>query len=170
MKDYMQALSDEGQIRVEKIGSGNWYWSFLSEEKRSRDRVLSTLKEEKETFMNSLKELKELVSMAGEERGLEGEDERRSELTIAYDAGKEEIEKLKIELNGYKDGDPEEVVRKKKEVDVLKARVGRWTDNIYCLEEYLRKIVGGDREALENIRMMYYGDEYIEGEGLKDYS
>ena len=168
VKDYMQALSDEGQIRVEKIGSGNWYWSFLSEEKRARDKVLSTLREEKEKINNSLEELREMVEMAG--KGREVEDEERSGLLSAYDTGRDEIEKLKVELDGYKDGDPEEVVRKKKEIEMLKGRVARWTDNIYCLEEYLREIVSGDREVVESIRMMYYGDEYIEGEGLSDYS
>lgn len=36
VKDYLQALSGEGLIRVEKIGSGNWYWSFLSDAKQGK--------------------------------------------------------------------------------------------------------------------------------------
>jgi hypothetical protein len=40
VKDYLQALSDESMIRVEKIGSGNWYWSFPADEKKAKDAAL----------------------------------------------------------------------------------------------------------------------------------
>ncbi|KAF6235733.1 hypothetical protein HO173_005928 [Letharia columbiana] len=69
VKDYLQALSDEGKIRVEKIGSGNWYWSFLSEEKKSRDNVLGMLKEELAKVEASLGELEEKLREASEKRG-----------------------------------------------------------------------------------------------------
>ncbi|KAH9221616.1 meiotic nuclear division protein 1, partial [Leptodontidium sp. 2 PMI_412] len=28
VKEYLQSMQDENLIRVEKIGSGNWYWCF----------------------------------------------------------------------------------------------------------------------------------------------
>ena len=167
VKEYIQALSDEGQLRVEKIGSGNWYWSFLSEEKRARDGVLSTLTNEKEKVMKSVDELRKSVESAG--KGREGEDGERTELLILHEARKAEVDGLKVELEGYKDGDPEEVVRKRREVELLKVKTAQWTDNIYCLEEYLKEIAGGDGELLESVRKMYYGDEYVEGEGLREY-
>lgn len=167
VKEYIQALSDDGQIRAEKIGSGNWYWSFLSEAKRARDGVLTRLINEREEVMRSLKELRESVEMAGKGRG--GEDGARGALLRLYEAKKTDVEKLKVELEGYKDGDPEEVVRKQNEVELLKVKAARWTDNIYCLEAYLKEIAGGDREVLETVRKMYYGDEYVGGEGLREY-
>jgi len=167
VKEYIQALSDEGQIRVEKIGSGNWYWSFLSEEKRARAGVVSTLTNENEKAMRSVEELRESVEVAG--KGREGEGEERVELLRVYERKKADVEKLKVEVEGHKDGDPEEAVRKRKEVEKLKVKAARWTDNIYCLEEYLKEIAGGDREVLESVRTMYYGGENVEGEGLREY-
>lgn len=46
VKDYLQVLSDDNKIRVEKIGSGNWYWSFPSDEKKAKDNDLSKAWEE----------------------------------------------------------------------------------------------------------------------------
>ncbi|MCJ1318016.1 hypothetical protein MMC15_003343 [Xylographa vitiligo] len=172
VKEYMQALSDEGQIRVEKIGSGNWYWSFLSEEKRAREYTLAQLREEKENIQKCMEELKEKVEVAGlgkDEEG-DGEDGGRQELLRSFDKEKSDLDSLKIELGNYKDGDPQEVVRKKADVEALKLRAMRWTDNIYCLEGYLREVTGGDMEAVEGLRRMYYGSEYIEGEGLRELS
>ncbi|MCJ1400694.1 hypothetical protein MMC11_003902 [Xylographa trunciseda] len=170
VKEYMQALSDEGQIRVEKIGSGNWYWSFLSEEKRAREYILAQLKEEREKIRKCIDDLKEKVEAAEQGREEEGDggERGRAELLRACDEEKDVLENLKVELDNYKDGDPEERVRKKADVEALKFRAARWTDNIYCLEGYLREVTGGDMEAVEGLRRLCYGSEYIEGEGLKE--
>lgn len=37
VKDYLQVLQDDNKIRVEKIGSGNWYWSFPSDDKKAKE-------------------------------------------------------------------------------------------------------------------------------------
>ncbi|MCJ1385227.1 hypothetical protein MMC17_008348 [Xylographa soralifera] len=170
VKEYMQALSDESQIRVEKIGSGNWYWSFLSEEKRAREYILAQLREEKKRSQNCMEELKEKVEAArqGKEKEGNGEDGAREELLRSFDKEKSELDSLKIELDYYQDGNPDEAVRKKADVEELKFRATRWTDNIYCLEGYLREVTGGDMEAVEGVRRTYYGSEYIEGEGLRE--
>lgn len=44
----------------------------------------------------------------------------------------------------------------------------QWTDNIYVLEEYLRRLAGGDREVVESILRECYGVEYVDGEGLRE--
>ena len=172
VKEYMQALSDEGQIRVEKIGSGNWYWSFLSEEKRVREYTLTQLREEKEKIQKCMEELERKVEVAAKEKDEEGngQDGERDELLKLFDEDKNELDSLKTELGNHKDGDPEEVVRKKADVESLKLRAARWTDNIYCLEGYLREVTGGDMEAVEGVRRTCYGSEYMEGEGLKELS
>jgi hypothetical protein len=38
VKEYIQTLIEENKLRVDKIGSGNWYWSFGSDEKYDRER------------------------------------------------------------------------------------------------------------------------------------
>lgn len=166
VKDYLQALSDEGKIRVEKIGSGNWYWSFLSEEKKSRDNVLGKLKEELGKVEGSLGELEEKVREASVKRG--DDEEERGELVSAKLDLDGELEVLRKELEGYKDGDPAEVERRRKDTKALQARAEVWTDNIGILEGYMMELMGGDREKLDGMKRELYGDEYIEGEGLKE--
>ena len=166
VKDYLQSLSDEGKIRVEKIGSGNWYWSFLSEEKKSRDNVLGKLKEELAKVEGSLGELEEKVRQASEKRG--EEDEERGKLVSARLELEGEVGGLRKELEGYKDGDPGEVERRRKEIRGLQAKAEVWTDNIGVLEAYVLNLMGGDRGNLDGMKRELYGDEYVEGEGLKE--
>lgn len=166
VKDYLQALSDEGKIRVEKIGSGNWYWSFLSEEKKSRDNVLGMLKEELAKVEASLGELEEKLREASEKRG--EDDEGRGELVSAKLELDGEVGVLRKELEGYKDGDPREVETRRKEIEAFHARAELWTDNIGVLEGYMLNLIGGDKEKLVGMKSELYGDEYVEGEGLKE--
>ena len=165
VKDYLQALSDEGKIRVEKIGSGNWYWSFLSEEKKNRDNVIDGLTAEKEKVDAAVEELKAKVDAANAQRG---EDEERDELVRVNVGLEEEVAGLRKELEGYKDGDPGEVERRRKEVQLFNVRAEKWTDNIGILEGRLKDMVGGNQEGLEGIQRELYGSEYVEGEGLKE--
>lgn len=105
-----------------------------------------------------------------EEEGGEGEEgEGEGGSVMMREKGlREEVEGLRRELVGYRDGDPEEVVKKKREVEMFRERAERWTDNVGLLEGWLKGVLGGDRERMEGIRNMFYGDEYIEGEGLRE--
>jgi len=166
VKDYLQALGDEGKIHVEKIGSGNWYWSFLSEETKLRGDTLGKLREEKEKTDAAVQELDSKVREASEKR--EGEDGGRRELVSMHTALQEEVRLLKEELEQYKDGDPGEVVKRSEEVNGLREKAERWTDNIGLLEGWLLRMLGGDRVALEDMKRGLYEEEYVEGEGLKE--
>ena len=166
VKDYLQALSDEGKIRVEKIGSGNWYWSFLSEEKKNRENEVGKLKGELAKVEGSLGELEDKVREASEKRG--GDNEDRGKLVSAKLELDVEIGGLRKELEGYKDGDPGEVERRRKEIKFLQARAETWTDNIGILECYLLGLMGGNREGSNEMKRELYGDEYVEGEGLRE--
>ncbi len=170
VKEYLQALSDEGKIRVEKIGSGNWYWAFLSEEKKARDGELGKLAEEKAKVEAAVAELKGKVEEASEKRKEEEVEENSTREEMGKEQARlgEEVVVLREELNQYKDGDPGELDRKKEEIRMCKEKAERWTDNLMILEQWLGQVLGGDREKMEGIRRTYYGDEYVEGEGLKE--
>lgn len=68
VKDYLQALSDENKIRVEKIGSGNWYWSFPSDEKKIKQAALEKALDEHCKAGNIVMELQARVDVAGAAR------------------------------------------------------------------------------------------------------
>lgn len=103
----------------------------------------------------------------GGEEGEEGEGEGGS-VMMREKGLREEVEGLRRELVGYRDGDPGEVLKKKKDVEMFRERAERWTDNVGVLEGWLKGVLGGDRERMEGIRKMFYGDEYMEGEGLRE--
>ncbi|KAI9753332.1 MAG: hypothetical protein M1815_006270 [Lichina confinis] len=171
VKDYLQALSDEGKIRVEKIGSGNWYWSFLSEEKRTKEKMLAELKQEKEKVAKVTTEVERQTQEATTARdedpdGETGHDRRG--LTRTQETLRCEVDALKAELGLYKDNDPMELEWKKEETRALRASAHRWTDNIYSLEGYYLDINGRDYQALAQLQQMLYGSEYQEGQGLID--
>lgn len=166
VKDYLQALTDEGKIRVEKIGSGNWYWSFLSEEKKARDSTLEKLKDEKEKLDATIVELRARVNEATNRREEDGHD--KEELIMMHAKLTEDVRLLKEELSGYRDGDPGEIVRRRKEMEQHKEKAYRWTENLELLEGWLSKVIGGDKERIEGIKRTFYGDEYVEGEGLRE--
>lgn len=73
VKDYLQALQDDNQITAEKIGSGNWYWSFPSEAKKAKEIALSNAQAEFDKANATATELQEKVDQAGAARA-EDED------------------------------------------------------------------------------------------------
>ena len=60
------------------------------------------------------------------------------------------------------------VLAKKDEVLAWKQEASLWTDNIYTLEQYIKKLAGGDGEIMAAIQRECYGDSYVEGEGLRE--
>lgn len=137
---------------------------MLEEEKTRLDGCVAELEEKvRRVEMERRREEEE-----GEEDNEDGEVEGDGLVMIREKGLREEVEGLRAELMGYRDGDPVEVVKKKREVEVCKERAERWTDNIGVLEGWLKVVLGGDRERMEGIRKMFYGDEYVEGEGLRD--
>ncbi|MCJ1308862.1 hypothetical protein MMC25_002517 [Agyrium rufum] len=173
VKDYLQALTDENQIRVEKIGSGNWYWSFASEERQKREVVLEGLVVERGRLEGLVGELERRVrdvkvEMGGGGGGDGDGDDGRDEVLAEHTRVKVKVEAFRTEIKSFAGCDPVELDRKRVEIGTLKERASRWTDNIYCLEAKLKEAVGGDRETMERLWEMYYGDEYVEGEGLRE--
>lgn len=135
---------------------------MLEEEKAKLDGCVAELEDKVRRV--------EMERRREEEEGGEGEEgEGEGGSVMMREKGlREEVEGLRRELVGYRDGDPEEVVKKKREVEMFREKAERWTDNVGVLEGWLKGVLGGDRERMEGIRNMFYGDEYIEGEGLRE--
>ncbi|KAJ5514469.1 Meiotic nuclear division protein 1 [Penicillium fimorum] len=167
VKEYIQALTDEGQLRVEKIGSGNWYWSFSSDEKHERERQLARVTMEVEKVRKSCADAEAALAAETMRRQEEtDEDEReslmskKSELQVAIDRVRTADAQLSGPLNSLSSKGVKQV---QEELAGFQQQALRWTDNIYMLEEYLRKLAGGDRQIIEGVLRECYGDEYVEG-------
>ncbi|CAI7582114.1 unnamed protein product [Penicillium glandicola] len=166
VKEYIQALTDEGQLRVEKIGSGNWYWSFNSDEKYERERQLGRMTTEVEKVRKSCADAEEALATEIIRRGEENEEQReclmakKAELQVAVDRVRTTEAQLSGPLNSLSSKGVKQV---REELAGFQQQTLQWTDNIYMLEEYLRKLAGGDRQIIEGILRECYGDEYVDG-------
>lgn len=121
VKDFLAALSDEGLIRVEKIGSGNWYWSFKSDEKKQKGRVLEGLEKDLVRLGRAIADVKAaLVEEGVEEEELEVRRvmAARIEALMRMKRGMEE--ELKV-------CDPGAMDRKRLEIGEMKAKVNMYT-------------------------------------------
>ena len=172
VKDYLQALQDENQIRVEKIGSGNWYWSFKSEAKKTKENVIYNLKSEESKLMESLAETeqqieKEMAKREEEDEKLEGGGMGRNALLEAQETLLKEMEILDRELSVYSENNPADMLRKAGEAKKLKESAIKWTDNIECLEAFVLTLTG-DRTEAARMMQAACGDEYVVGDGLQD--
>lgn len=43
VKDMIKELTDENKVRVEKIGSNNWYWCWAGEEAKDKKNKIAQL-------------------------------------------------------------------------------------------------------------------------------
>lgn len=190
VKDYLQALSDDKKIRVEKIGSGNWYWSFPSDEKKAKDAVLAKAKEEHSRTTVTVLELQSKVGDAGAARA-EDEDMLmelgnsvglsrqlllkqpggdRKTLIIKYAEFTKELEKLRGELATYSEQDPVEMEKKATEMQQSRCNAEKYSDQILSMEGWFKEqLGGGDREHMLSMLRMLYNDEFDEEErGLRE--
>lgn len=121
VKDFLTALSDEGLIRVEKIGSGNWYWSFKSDEKKQKGQVLEGLERELVKFGKAIKDVKAALVK-------EGVVEEELELRRIMAEKIEGLTKMKGEMEEeLKTCDPGALDKKRTEIEEMKAKVNMCT-------------------------------------------
>ena len=179
VKEYVQGLVDENKIRVEKIGTGNWYWCFASDEVKAKERELEGLRREIEKVGGSCGEVEGKVRALRERRALEegcdggdGKEEvekERDELMETRNGLEREVVELRARLEeARKKGEGKSVGRMKGEIEELKQEAMMWTDNVYVLEEYVKKLAGGDMGVVRAVQQECYGEEYAEGEGLRE--
>ena len=191
VKEYIQTLTDENLVRVEKIGSGNWYWCFGSDEKKAREAQLDRVCREVEKVRASYEEVGLRVAS---QRAKQEEEEQKEEANMGRDGdseGEGESDKQREDLQRHKQElektvqelqtewnrscscssstpDSKTAQEKKAELETLRQTAEMWTDNIYILEAYLGKLAGGDREIMAAVQQECYGEEYVEGEGLRE--
>lgn len=170
VKDYLQALSDDNKIRVEKIGSGNWYWSFPSEEKINKENALSKVKEDRDKAAAAVEELQAKVDEADaareeDEDMLLGSSGDRKFLTVRHAELTKELEGFRKELATYSDNDPVELDRKKQRMEQSKRDAEKWTEEIQAMESWINSRTGGDREQMLSMKRDWYGDEFDDENG-----
>ncbi|KAM0690361.1 hypothetical protein Q7P36_009128 [Cladosporium allicinum] len=173
VKDYVQALQDESRIRAEKIGSGNWYWSFISDDKIAVQKSLEGAQATYEKALATDNELKAKIA-EGEAQRKEDEEmldesgESREHLLGSKRLLESEIEGLRRELATYSENDPTELERKGREAVEWKGVAEQCTDDIYSMEQWLKDTTGGGEALGAMLREMYGSEWGDEAGGLKE--
>ena len=169
----MQALQDESRIRAEKIGSGNWYWSFVSDDKIALQKALEGAQSAHDKALATDTELRSKIAEGEAQRKeddemLDESGDTREELLGSKRLLEGEIEALQCELATYSDNDPAELERKGKEAVEWKAAAEECTDDIYSMEGWLKETTGGGEGFVGMLRETYGNEFDEEANGLKD--
>lgn len=179
VKEYIQTLTDENKLHVEKIGSGNWYWSFGSDEKAERERQLDRVKTEVEKARKSCADAEAALAAETKQRQQDEADEmnqnqepEREDLLSQRVTLQAEVTQLRTAEAQVAGHSPDTLASKgvwqlQTDLAGFRQQTEQWTDNIYVLEAYLRKLAGGDRELVDAVLRECYGDEYVDG-GLRE--
>jgi hypothetical protein len=175
VKDYIQAMTDENLIRVEKIGSGNWYWSFMTDEKLKKEQALTKAESEKAKAQTIVEDLQTKVEEAAAARE-EDEEEmlmepgmNRKSMTKVHGELSKQLDTLRMELATYSDNDPVEVERRKARIVEEMRGVDMLTDSICSMEGWFKRQMGGDKVQFLSMKQSWYGEEYDgEAGGLRE--
>lgn len=168
--DYLQHLSDDNKVRVEKIGSGNWYWSFPSEAAKTAQTTLETARTAHAAQAAVVADLK--AKLAGSRAAEQAESdelgactgESREDLLAAQAELAGAMIGLEKQLAAYKENDPTELERVGRETSELRELVERVTDDVYAMEGWFRE-QGQDQEGMLRLKMDLYEGEFDEEEG-----
>ncbi|KAJ5671559.1 hypothetical protein N7507_000686 [Penicillium longicatenatum] len=173
VKEYIQALLDEDQIRVDKIGSGNWYWSFGSDEKVERERQLARVYTEVEKVKKSCAEWETALAETARRHGSDSEGENevgidtRQNLLVTKAELTAEVHRLRVAEMGLGDSVCKKgVLMLQGELAGFRQQALQWTDNLCILEQYLRELAQ-DPQMVAAVLHECYGDEYVDG-GLRE--
>ncbi|EME39426.1 hypothetical protein DOTSEDRAFT_138647 [Dothistroma septosporum NZE10] len=163
VKDYLQNLQDENLIKVEKIGSGNWYWSFASEARINKEAALAAVQKEHNKCSAIVTELQHEVATtaAALEEEADSPDhggESREEMNARKVVLVDETKGLEEELKSFAEDDPTELERKKQEAKKWLREAEQATDEIQTMEMWFKK--NHPEMGAEMAMAFDYGDEW----------
>jgi len=161
MKDVLTQLTDDNLVDFDKIGSGNYYWSFPSKVLQRRKRDLADLESELEGGEAKKNRLMDSVQKARVGRD---ESDARKELLKNLNKNREMEAKLSQDLKRFEDCDPEVLRAKEQKAKDAKEQANRWTDNVFVAKSWVANKFGGQyNEKAFNQQMAIPNDlDYLE--------
>ncbi|DAZ93683.1 TPA: hypothetical protein N0F65_008191, partial [Lagenidium giganteum] len=134
IKDVNQALVDDALVDFDKIGSGNYFWSFPSKVSQQRKRKLEDLQGRKATLEGKLKHVKATIDAQKNQRT---ESEERVEKLKRMNELQSNVNDMKTRIQHLAENDPEVLEKLDKQVKTAKEGADRWTDNIFTLRSWI---------------------------------
>ena len=186
VKDLIKELTDENQVKVEKIGSGTWYWCWAGEEARDKRNMVAQLQyvlSDKTDYMPAdivlfrvdKSKIDESSAALSDrvERLLETQRDAESNTThqeYLKQLGplEDEVRKLAGEKDSWENAVAGGVEGLRADIAKLREETSLLVDNIDTIESQLQTIFNGETLPMDQIRRSCYGALYIEGEGLPE--
>eukprot|EP01114_Cavostelium_apophysatum_P021450 TRINITY_DN7486_c0_g1_i2.p1 TRINITY_DN7486_c0_g1~~TRINITY_DN7486_c0_g1_i2.p1 ORF type:complete len:240 (-),score=47.53 TRINITY_DN7486_c0_g1_i2:40-657(-) len=145
--DVLKSLVDDNIVKSDKIGSGNYYWCFPSDESNAKNVRIQALTGEIETLKRKRDQL--LQDKTEATKGRDASEERTAKLAKLA-ALKTENAKFKKQLADLADNNPELMEAMKRDTKIAKDAANRWTDNIFSLKSHITNNFGVDGESFSN--------------------
>jgi len=156
VKDVLQDLVDDNLVQTDKIGSGNFFWSFPAAEAATINGRIDEVKSDIERLTRRGEEIEELLEKERETR--EPTDERTDALGRLRQLRKDK-DNLAREKAELLQCDAAQLDQKKRGTILAKEAAERWTDNVLCVMQYLDS-QGQDSSSIRK--------EFGIGEGWED--
>ncbi|ORZ34325.1 meiotic nuclear division protein 1 [Catenaria anguillulae PL171] len=141
VKEVLQQLVDDGEVMCEKIGSSNYFWSFPSAAVKAKRLQLDSLTCQSADLTQDLTQLQSSLARATVSR--EPTPDRLA-LLAEIEQLQADIAAMQVELESYRDCDPEVHQQTLAQVDVCKQGVNRWTENMFALQGWVRDKFGSE--------------------------
>ena len=136
VKDVLQALLSEGLVEGDKIGTGQYYWSFPSQAALVQARTIEKLEADIEVAREQHRAA--LAAMEASKSGREDTPERRA-LLEEFEGLRAKRARLANEIALRADQDPELLKAIDEDTNIAYAAANRWTDNIFNIKTWAVK-------------------------------
>ncbi|NXS91898.1 MND1 protein, partial [Jacana jacana] len=146
VKEILQSLVDDGMVDTDRIGTSNYFWAFPSKALHARKRKL----EELESQFTESSQKKEALQKSIEKAKIGREDTaERAALMEELAALRQKKERLKAEIDKYRECDPDVVEEMRQTNKVAKEAVNRWTDNIFSIKSWAKRKFGFEENRID---------------------
>ena len=146
--EILNSLVDDDLVKMDKIGTTNWYWSFPSEHVTKLEQNGNQCDEALKQLAKELKQLDEDIEnekSKNKENDAESSAQDRKNAEMALQAAKDENAKVLKELAKLQESNPELQESVAKGVDTMRLAADRWTDNLFLVKSWVDKKMG-DKE------------------------
>ncbi|ODQ67247.1 meiotic nuclear division protein 1, partial [Nadsonia fulvescens var. elongata DSM 6958] len=157
IKDILQSLIDDNLVTCEKIGAGNYYWAFLSDDVANRQKRLDSLKKTIVDNELELQNLEDKITFEQEKRrefhDPSNDNSSRLDLIQRVDIKSSHLEGIKSQISvAYKVSSNYygELVNYNSS---LRNAISVQTDNIFIIIDYLINVTGKTSNERSSICM-----------------
>ncbi|KDO18496.1 hypothetical protein SPRG_16172 [Saprolegnia parasitica CBS 223.65] len=136
IKDVNQALVDDNLVDTDKIGAGNYFWSFPSKAVQQRKRKLEDLEARRDDLRAKLTHVQSSVA---KHQSLQTQSDDRAERLAQLSALKTQADDMQKKIALLQENDPDLLKKLDAKAKVAKEGVDRWTDNVFNLKSWVIK-------------------------------